>query len=88
LRVHDDGPGIPASEVPHLFERFYRGQAAQERAQSGAGLGLSLVRQIAEAHRGRATLTSAPGSGTTVTVLLPGTAARTLPHLASAADVR
>jgi len=88
LRVHDDGPGIPASEVPHLFERFYRGQAAQERAQSGAGLGLSLVQQIAEAHRGRATLTSVPGSGTTVTVLLPGTAARTLPHLAPAADVQ
>jgi len=76
LRVHDDGPGIPPHEVPHLFERFYRGQTAQARAQNGAGLGLSLVRQIVEAHSGRVTLTSTPESGTTVTVFLPRAAVR------------
>lgn len=71
LRVHDAGPGIAPAEVPHLFERFYRGATGAASAYHGAGLGLSLVQQIAEAHGGRVGLNSAAGVGTTVTISLP-----------------
>lgn len=81
VRVHDDGPGIPAQDVPHLFERFYRGSTGQESAHRGAGLGLSLVQQIADAHGGKVSIASGATIGTTATVLLPRTAGRTLPHL-------
>ncbi len=75
LRVRDDGPGIAPEEVPHLFERFYRGATGATSTHHGAGLGLSLVQQIAEAHGGRVGIVSVVGVGTTVTVFLPR-----LPH--------
>ena len=69
--VTDTGVGIDPAELPHIFERFYRGaQAARERA-AGSGLGLSIVRSIVEMHRGRIAVESAPGKGTSVTVSLP-----------------
>ncbi|MBA2487856.1 MAG: hypothetical protein H0V36_00850, partial [Chloroflexi bacterium] len=69
--VTDTGVGIDPDELPHIFERFYRGaQAARERA-AGSGLGLSLVRSIVEMHHGRIAVESAPGKGTSVTVSLP-----------------
>jgi two-component system OmpR family sensor kinase len=68
--VHDDGPGFPADLAPRAFERFVRGDAARTRA-GGAGLGLSLVEAIVEAHGGSVSLASAPGD-TTITVRLPG----------------
>lgn len=71
LRVRDNGPGIAPDEIPHLFERFYRGATGAASTYHGAGLGLSLVQQIAEAHGGRVTIASVVGVGTTVTVLLP-----------------
>ncbi|RYU11002.1 sensor histidine kinase [Nocardioides iriomotensis] len=70
LRVHDDGPGLPADLVSTAFERFSRGDSARTRASGGAGLGLSLAEAIAEAHDGRATVTSSPGD-TTFVVHLP-----------------
>lgn len=64
----DRGPGIPASDLPHVFERFFRGDREQE---SGSGLGLVIVRRILRDHRGTAHITSTPGGGTTVTIGLP-----------------
>ena len=62
VAVRDHGPGIPAPDLPHVFERFYRADAA--RATPGSGLGLAIVRQIVEAHGGRASVEAAPGGGT------------------------
>jgi signal transduction histidine kinase len=72
ISVSDQGPGIPPDVQPHIFERFYRGDAARARSQSdGAGLGLALVRWIATVHRGDVTLTRSSDAGTTFTVQLP-----------------
>ena len=64
LTVRDDGPGLPPELVGSAFERFTRGDSARTRSAGGAGLGLSLVQAIAEAHGGRATLQSSPGDTT------------------------
>ena len=68
--VHDDGPGLPPGLDARAFERFTRGDSSRTRASGGAGLGLSLVAAIAEAHGGRASVTSRRGD-TTFTVTLP-----------------
>jgi two-component system OmpR family sensor kinase len=70
IEVHDDGPGLPAELVDEAFDRFTRGDSSRTRASGGAGLGLSLVSAIAEAHGGTAAVTSRPGD-TTFTVTLP-----------------
>lgn len=71
LTVHNTGAPIPAEHLPHLFERFYRADAARDRAQGGYGLGLAIAKSITEAHRGKISVTSSAASGTTFTVLLP-----------------
>jgi len=71
LDVHDDGPGIPAQDLPHVFERFYRGEKTRSREEGGSGLGLSIVQGLARANRGDAAIYSAEGAGTTVSVWLP-----------------
>jgi two-component system OmpR family sensor kinase len=71
LRVHDDGPGIPAADLPHVFERFYRGEKTRAREEGGSGLGLSIVQGLARAMRGDVQVQSQEGRGTTVTVRLP-----------------
>ena len=71
LVVRDRGVGIPADHVVPVFNRLHRVDAARSRALGGAGLGLSIVRAVAEAHGGTASLASAPGAGTSVTVTLP-----------------
>lgn len=71
VTVEDDGIGIPAEHVPHVFDRFYRVDQARTRAEGGTGLGLSIAQSIVTAHGGRIELDSAPGRGTTCTVTLP-----------------
>jgi signal transduction histidine kinase len=71
LSVSDDGEGVPAVELPRLFDRFYRADASRARRTGGAGLGLSIVRAVAEAHGGTAAVESTPGAGTRVTLILP-----------------
>ena len=70
MRVRDDGIGITAEQLPHIWERFYR--ADRSRTDSGSnGLGLSMVQWIVQAHRGEITAESEPGHGTVFTCLLP-----------------
>jgi len=71
LCVRDSGVGMSQDDCEHIFERFYRVDAARARATGGMGLGLSIVLAIAQSHGGNARAESAPGSGTTVTVTLP-----------------
>jgi signal transduction histidine kinase len=70
LRVTDTGVGIPADERARIWDRLFRGDTS--RTERGAGLGLSLVRAIVEAHGGAVEVTSEPGRGSTFTVTLPG----------------
>jgi signal transduction histidine kinase len=71
ISVADRGPGIPESEVPHVFDAFYRGRRARERQIRGSGLGLSLVQQVAREHGGRVEVSSSPGNGSTFSIVLP-----------------
>jgi heavy metal sensor kinase len=71
LRVGDTGPGIAPEAVPHIFERFYRADKARSREEGGFGLGLSIVKWIAESHHGVVELSSQPLSGSIFTVTLP-----------------
>jgi two-component system OmpR family sensor kinase len=70
LVVADDGPGIPADLLPHVFERFARGSTSRSRQNGSSGLGLSIVHAVVAAHEGSVTVTSVPGR-TAFTVLLP-----------------
>ncbi len=70
LWVRDSGPGIPRSDQARIFERFARASGSRRRSE-GAGLGLSIVRAIAEAHGGRVELDSRPGAGATFTIVIP-----------------
>jgi len=76
IRISDTGVGIPPEAAPHVFERFYRADKARSRQDGGFGLGLSIVKWIAESHNGSVELTSNPGPGTTFTVTLPRHAIR------------
>lgn len=72
VAVSDDGDGITADHLPHLFERFYRVDAARDREHGGAGIGLAIAKALVEAHDGRITANSrGPGTGATFTITLP-----------------
>jgi len=71
IKVADRGPGIPKDELPEIFKPFFRGAAAQSRHVRGTGLGLSLVREIVEAHGGAVSAESGVGHGAIFTVRLP-----------------
>ncbi len=71
VSVADDGPGIPPDIVDHVFSPFVQGERSLVRQHEGIGLGLPIVRRFAELHGGSVELDSAPGRGTTVTILLP-----------------
>ncbi|MGH9420204.1 MAG: sensor histidine kinase [Thermoanaerobaculia bacterium] len=72
IRVIDSGTGIPAGELPHIFERFYRVDVSRSRATGGAGLGLPIVRQLVAAHGGRVWAESEVGVGSVFSFTLPG----------------
>jgi signal transduction histidine kinase len=69
LRVTDTGVGIPAGDLPHIFDRFWRGQ--QAAPISGSGIGLAIAAELAQAHGGQLTASSQPGHGTQLTLTLP-----------------
>ncbi|MCB8949716.1 MAG: GAF domain-containing protein [Ardenticatenaceae bacterium] len=71
LQVADDGMGIDETEIPHLFDRFYRGQRAGQSNIPGTGLGLAIVKEIVDLHHGEITVQSHPGQGAIFTVLFP-----------------
>ena len=71
IRVSDNGVGIAPEAAPHVFERFYRADTARSREDGGFGLGLSIVKWIAESHNGAVELTSNPEAGSVFTVTLP-----------------
>lgn len=71
LTVTDTGAGIPADDLPHIFERFYRVDKSRSRVQGRTGLGLAISKAIVAAHSGVIEVTSQPGAGTTFTVRLP-----------------
>lgn len=72
LAVDDEGPGIAAKDLPHVFERFYRSE--ESRAMPGSGLGLSIVAQVAERHAGSVRASRSPGGGARLSMTLPGSA--------------
>jgi Osmosensitive K+ channel histidine kinase len=72
ITVEDQGIGIEPAELPHIFEPFYRGSEVVAAQIHGNGLGLSLVKQVVEAHRGRVSVVSVPGQGSAFTLHLPG----------------
>ena len=71
VTVADEGDGIAAAHLPRLTERFYRVDPARSRALGGTGLGLAIVKHIVNRHRGRLTIESEVGHGSTFTVWLP-----------------
>jgi signal transduction histidine kinase len=74
VTVRDSGPGIAAEHLPLIFERFFRADPSRARSTGGAGLGLTIVKQLVEAHGGRVWATSAPGQGAAFTFSLPAAA--------------
>ncbi len=71
VRVSDEGVGIPADALPHVFDRFYRVDLARARENGGSGLGLAICREIATAHNGRVWAESEEGRGSRFSLALP-----------------
>jgi two-component system sensor histidine kinase ResE len=71
IEVRDTGAGIPPSQLPHIFEKFYQADNQRAASAAGSGLGLAIAKEIVEAHRGHIRCDSVLGQGTTFTLLLP-----------------
>jgi len=76
VEVSDDGPGLDADDLAHVFDRLYRGQSAAQRYDAGVGLGLPVAKAIVEAHGGMMSVASEPGEGLTASFLLPERSSR------------
>ena len=85
MTVRDTGIGIPAEELPHLFERFHRVRGARARTQEGSGIGLTLVQELVRLHGGTVQVSSRPGAGTSFTVSVPSGTAHLPPDRIQAA---
>ena len=73
IQVADTGPGIPPEDLPHVFDRFFRGDSSRNRSAGGAGLGLAIAKEFIEAMGGTIEVRSEPGEGAVFTVSLPRT---------------
>lgn len=71
IQIEDDGIGIPAADLPHIFERFYRVDTVRSRSSGGFGLGLAIDQQIIADHKGQITARSTLGQGATFQIELP-----------------
>ena len=71
VSICDTGPGIPAEDLPHIFERFYRADPSRQKKTGGRGLGLAIVKQIVDAHQGKVWVESEPGKGSCFYFRLP-----------------
>jgi signal transduction histidine kinase len=71
IQVADTGSGIAPEDLPHVFDRFYRGDKSRSRRGGGAGLGLAITRQLITAHNGQIEVASVPNIRTTFTITLP-----------------
>ena len=71
ITVRDNGQGIPEEDLPHIFERFYRADKSRNRLTGGAGIGLTIVKSIIDAHHGSIHVNSKINEGTTFIVLIP-----------------
>jgi two-component system, OmpR family, sensor histidine kinase BaeS len=69
--IKDEGSGIPEEDIPHVFERFYRGDKSRDRKTGGIGIGLSIVKALVDAHNGKIEVNSLLGKGTQVNILFP-----------------
>ncbi len=85
VTVRDHGAGIAEQDLPHVFDRFYRGEGS--RARQGSGLGLAIVRQVAEQHGGTISAANAAGGGAVFTLALPGSMVLDDPLVASDAEL-
>ena len=77
--MSDTGTGIPAAELPHLFERFHRVKGARGRSYEGSGIGLALIRELVKLHGGAVRVASEPGRGSVFTISIPTGAAHLPP---------
>ena len=82
LSVHNTGSTIDQKDLPHIFDRHYQSDGTRQKFAGSAGLGLSLVKWVAEAHDGSVNVTSTPTDGTTFTILVPLSKHTTAPHKA------
>ncbi len=73
VEVADTGSGIPARDLPHVFDRFWRAEKSRSRRTGGSGLGLAIVRKLVEAHGGTVEAASTEGEGSTFVLRLPAT---------------
>ena len=71
ITVRDSGSGIPAEDLPYVFDRFWKGDRARTREGAGSGLGLAIARQLVRAHGGSIEAASPPGGGAVFTLRVP-----------------